>query len=88
MAQRGAAAAGGPASAAEALPAGVTPTADARRLLSRDTLRALVQHVLGEQARASMPLCALLIPVLDATLIFHPVRARPAPLRNAGGPRG
>ena len=52
MAQRGAAAPGAPAAATEPLPAGVTPTADARRLLSRDTLRALVQHVLGEQARA------------------------------------
>ncbi len=41
----------GAAAAAEPLPAGVTPAADARRLLSRDTLRALVQHVLGEQAR-------------------------------------
>ena len=55
MAQRGAAAPGGPAAAAEPLPAGVTPAADARRLLSRDTLRSLVQHVLGEQARALRP---------------------------------
>ena len=34
------------------LPPGVTAAAEERRLLSRDTLRALVQHVLKEQARA------------------------------------
>jgi hypothetical protein len=35
------------------LPPGVTPLAENRRLMSRDTLRALVAHVLQEQARPS-----------------------------------